>query len=72
MLILLFVPSVERDGTTEIEQGRWVHAALAMFGNVFGGATAYQARGVWRDDERQGRSCSTSPSVRVESPGFDA
>ena len=46
-------PSVERDGTTPIDQARWVDAALEMFGRLFGGATAYpKAKGVWRDDER--------------------
>lgn len=51
--MVLFVPSVERDGTTSIDQEHWVGAALEMFGRVFGGATAYpKARGVWRDDER--------------------
>src|SRR6267154_1459922 len=35
-----FVPSVERDGTTPIDQARWVDAALEMFGRLFGGATA--------------------------------
>ena len=50
VLVVLFVPSVERDGTTPIDQSRWVDASLAMFGRVFGGATAYpKAKGVWRD-----------------------
>jgi hypothetical protein len=50
--VVLFVPSVERDGTTAIEQPRWVDSALEMFGRVFGGATAYpKAKGIWRDDE---------------------
>jgi hypothetical protein len=53
VLVVLFVPSVERDGKTPIEQDRWVNEALTMFGDVFGGATAYpKARGVWRDDDR--------------------
>ena len=53
VLLVLFVPSVERDGTTPVDQQRWVEAALEMFGRVFGGATAYpKAKGVWRDDER--------------------
>src|SRR5438309_5965642 len=53
VLVVLFVPSVERDGTSVIDQARWVDAALEMFGRVFGGATAYpKAKGVWRDDER--------------------
>lgn len=52
MLVVLFVPSVQRDGTTPIDQDRRVDAALEMFGRVFGGATAYpKAKGIWRDDE---------------------
>jgi hypothetical protein len=31
---VLFVPSVERDGTTPIDQQHWVDAALEMFGRV--------------------------------------
>jgi len=51
--VVLFVPSVERDGVTPIDQAHWVDSALEMFGRVFGGATAYpRARGIWRDDER--------------------
>src|SRR5262245_21473143 len=53
VLVVLFIPSVERDGRTAIDQERWVRAALKLFGSVFGGATAYpKAQGVWRDDER--------------------
>lgn len=64
VLVVLFVPSVERDGTTEIAQGKWVEAALTMFGSVFGGATAYpKARGVWRDDERGGVLVFDEPVV---------
>ena len=55
VLVVLFVPSVERDGVTAIDQPRWVDDALEMFGRVFGGATAYpKAQGIWRDDERGG------------------
>ena len=33
-----------------------------MFGTVFGGATAYpKARGVWRDDERDGGLVADDP-----------
>jgi len=53
VLVLLFVPSVERDGVTPVDQDYWVDAALETFGTVFGGATAYpRAKGIWRDDER--------------------
>ena len=61
---MLFVPSVERDGKTPIEQDKWVTAALEMFGEVFGGATAYpKARGVWRDDERGGQLIFDAPVI---------
>jgi hypothetical protein len=53
VLVVLFVPSVERDGSTAVDQDQWVQSALEALGNLFGGATAYpKARGVWRDDER--------------------
>ena len=64
VLVVLFVPSVERDGTTHIEQQGWVDASLEMFGRVFGGATAYpKAKGVWRDDERGGALVMDEPVV---------
>jgi hypothetical protein len=64
VLVVLFVPSVERDGTTAIDQQRWVDASLQMFGRVFGGATAYpKAKGVWRDDERAGVLVLDEPVV---------
>jgi hypothetical protein len=64
VLVILFVPSVERDGTTAIDQPHWVDSALEMFGRVFGGATAYpKARGVWRDDERGGALVKDEPVV---------
>lgn len=78
VLVVLFVPSVERDGRTPIEQDGWVDAALEMFGRVFGGATAYpKANGIWRDDERDGVlvrdepvvvHCYTTPAD-IEEPG---
>ena len=64
ILVVLFVPSVQRDGTTTIDQSRWVDQALTMFGSVFGGATAYpKARGIWRDDERGGTLVEDRPVV---------
>ena len=62
--MVLFIPSVERDGTTPIDQQRWVDAALQMFGRVGGGATAYpKAKGIWRDDERNGVLVKDEPVV---------
>ena len=64
VLVVLFVPSVERDGTTKVNQEHWVGAALKMLGTVFGGATAYpRAQGIWRDDERAGALIRDEPVV---------
>jgi hypothetical protein len=64
VLVVLFVPSVERDGKTSIDQRHWVDEALEMFGRVFGGATAYpRAQGVWRDHERGGALVRDEPVV---------
>jgi hypothetical protein len=64
VLVVLFVPSVERNGTTPIDQQRWVGSTLEMFGRVFGGATAYpKAQGIWRDDERGGALIKDEPVV---------
>jgi hypothetical protein len=52
-LIVLYIPSVERDGHTPVQQDAWVKKALDFFGSVFGGGTAFpKARGIWRDSER--------------------
>ena len=64
VLVVLFVPSVERDGTTAINQEYWVDAALDTLGQLFGGATAFpRAKGVWRDDERGGVLVKDEPVV---------
>ena len=63
-MVVLFIPSVERDGVTVVDQGYWTEQALTLFGGVFGGATAYpQARGVWRDDERGGALVFDEPII---------
>lgn len=60
--MVLFIPSVERDGKTPVDQQRWIEAALELCGRVFGGATAYpRAQGVWRDDERSGALIRDEP-----------
>src|SRR5438105_12359876 len=62
VLIVLFVPSVERDGATPIDQDFWVNSAVELLGRIFGGATAYpKARGIWRDDERAGALVKDEP-----------
>ena len=64
ILVVLFVPSVERDDATRIDQDYWVDSALEMLGRVFGGAKAYpKARGIWRDDERAGDLVKDEPVV---------
>jgi hypothetical protein len=64
VLLVLFVPSVERDGRTRIDQQHWVDAALDLCGRVFGGATAYpRAKGIWRDDEKGGVLVKDQPVV---------
>ena len=64
VLAVLFIPSVERDGVTPVDQQHWVDAALETFGRLFGGATAYpKAKGIWRDDERGGVLVKDEPVV---------
>ena len=62
-LIVLFIPSVDRDETV-IDQEGWVTASLKMLGTYFRGGTAFpQGRGVWRDDARGGRLVFDEPTV---------
>lgn len=64
VLVVLFIPSVTRDGVSPIEQDQWVDAALETLGRTFGGATAYpKARGIWRDDERDGALIRDEPVI---------
>ena len=64
VLMVLFVPSVERDGKTSIDQDYWINQALETFGRLFGGATAFpRAEGVWRDDERGGILIRDQPVI---------
>jgi len=64
VLVVLFVPSVERDGVSPIDQEYWVTEALETLGQTFGGATAFpRARGVWRDDEMGGALIKDEPVV---------
>jgi hypothetical protein len=62
-VLVLFVPSVDRYGQP-IEQEYWVTETLAVFGRLFGGATAFpQGRGVWRDDARGGQLIFDAPVI---------
>ena len=77
VLVVLFIPSVARNGLRTVDQDYWVDEALEMLGAVFGGATAYpRAKGIWRDDAQGGRLVRDEPVVihcyttldRVEDP----
>lgn len=62
-LLVLYLPSKDRSDQP-IDQGYWVVEALKMFGECFGGATAFpQGRGVWRDDAQGGRLLFDEPVV---------
>ena len=64
VLVVLFIPSVERDGITSVDQDYWVTEALRIFGRLYGGATAFpRARGVWRDDEMDGVLVEDEPII---------
>lgn len=64
VLIVLFIPSVQRDGKTAVDQPFWVDQALQVLGTLFGGATAFpRAKGVWRDDERGGTLIVDEPFI---------
>src|SRR5262249_31348954 len=60
-LIVIFVPSNDRDGQS-LDQDYWVDEVLSTLGRLFRGATAYpRGRGVWRDDERGGTLLKEEP-----------
>src|SRR6266404_5023903 len=62
-LIVIFVPSRDRDGQP-IDQEYWVDEVLTTLGTLFRGATAYpRGRGVWRDDERGGTLLREEPVI---------
>ena len=64
VLVVLFVPSVEGDGTTPIPPGPLGRCGFGNVRRVFGGATAYpKAKGIWRDDERNGTLVKDEPVV---------
>ena len=64
-LLVLFVPSVDRD-SRPIDQGAWQRRALDHLGTRFGGATAYpKADGVWLDSERLDAMRRATPGTRA-------
>ncbi|HEY3323517.1 MAG TPA: hypothetical protein VGP72_23895 [Planctomycetota bacterium] len=63
VLLVLFIPSVDRDGKP-CRQEAWKNSALVMLGELFGGATAFpKGEGVWRDDERGGKLVFDEPYI---------
>lgn len=67
-LIVIFVPSKDRDGKS-IEQDHWVDEVLSTLGQLFRGATAYpRGKGVWRDDERGGTLIREEPVIVSRTP----
>ena len=63
LLIVLFIPSVDR-GANAIDQSAWTRSSLEFLGLRFGGATAFpKAQGVWRDDERGGNLVWDEPVI---------
>jgi hypothetical protein len=62
-LLVLYIPSHDRD-EQQIDQADWVEKALQFLGENFHGATAFpKARGVWRDDDRDGRLIFDEPVI---------
>ncbi len=55
VLLVLFIPSADRDGKNLSNQDEWKGKALEFFGATYGGGTAMaRAEGIWRDDGRNG------------------
>ena len=52
-IVILFVPSVTRDGDP-LDHYAWRKQALEVMAKLFGGATVVEGEGAWRDDERGG------------------
>jgi hypothetical protein len=62
-LVVVFVPSKDRDGQP-IDQDFWVDQTLLTFGRLFRGATAYpRGKGIWRDDQRGGALLREEPVI---------
>ena len=56
VLIVLWIPSADREGKSLPDQDEWKKRALEFFGAGFGGATAMpRAEGIWRDDGNAGK-----------------
>lgn len=66
ILVILFVPSHDRDETELKTRDLWADAALDVFADLFGGATAFDTyAGIYRDQVR-GKDLKDKP-ILVES-----
>lgn len=71
-LIVVFVPSQDRDGKA-IDQNYWVDEVLTTLARAFRGATAYpRGKGMWRDDARGGTLLLEEPVIVFSYAGEDA
>ena len=52
-VVTMFVPSQARNGEP-LDHESWRTQALEVMTKLFGGATAVECQGAWRDDERGG------------------
>jgi len=63
-LLVLFIPSVDRDERALGKQRYWVREALRTLGDCFDGATAFpRGLGVWKDRERGSRLVWDAPVI---------
>jgi hypothetical protein len=66
ILVILFIPSHDRDEEELKTRDLWASAALDLFAELFGGATAFDAyAGIYRD-KRRGKDLKDKP-ILVES-----
>jgi hypothetical protein len=70
-LVILFIPSHDKDEEELPDQDQWADAALALFAELFGGATAFQTyAGIYRDKAR-GRDLRDKPILIESYTGID-
>src|SRR3954452_7517158 len=62
-LLVLFIPSRDRNNEA-LDQEHWVDEALKTLSTRFGGATAFpRGKGVWRDDAQGGKLLFDQPVI---------
>lgn len=61
-MVIVFVPSHQRDKQRIHDQTAWASEALDLMGKLFGGATGFpNLRGIWRDDDNNGELLDDEP-----------